>query len=225
MIPLRDENPSRTFPVVTIAIIAINVLVFVYELMLGDSLPDKIMRFGAIPYNISHFTGIKVLPTLFTAMFFHGGFMHIVGNMWYLWIFGNNIEDRLGHLKFLFFYLSCGLIATLGYVFTNSNSELPMIGASGAISGVLGAYIILYPKARVLVLLPFFYIWRIIRLQAIWFLGFWILLQFFYGTASFALADASGEGGVAWFAHIFGFFAGWIFLGIFLENRKDSTRD
>lgn len=220
MIPLRDENPSRTFPIVTVSIIGINILVFIYELMLGNALQDKIMQFGAVPYDITHFTSAAVLLTLFTAMFFHAGFAHILGNMWYLWIFGNNIEDKLGNIKFIFFYLSCGVVATLGHVFTDPGSKLPMIGASGAISGVLGAYIILYPRAKVLVLIPLFYIWRIVKLQAVWFLGFWILLQLFYGTASFTLADASTQGGVAWFAHIFGFFAGWVFLGIFLKNAR-----
>lgn len=219
MIPLRDENPTRTFPFITVAIIAINILVFIYELNLGEGLQVKIEQFAAVPYNITHMISLSVLLTLVTSIFLHAGFAHIVGNMLYLWVFGNNIEDRLGHIKFIFFYLLCGIVATLGHVFTSAGSKIPLIGASGAISGVLGAYIILYPRARILVLVPLFIMWRIIRVQAVWFLGFWIILQFIYGSASFALADASSQGGVAWFAHIFGFFAGWVFLGVFIKGR------
>lgn len=218
MIPLRDENPTKTFPFITLSIIAINVVVFIYEFMLGAGLQEKIVEFGVIPYNITHPASFAVFLTLFTAIFFHAGFFHILGNMWYLWIFGNNIEDRLGHIKFIFFYLCCGLVASLGHVFSDTGSKMPMIGASGAISGVLGAYIILYPRAKILVLMPV--IWRAVRVQAVWFLGFWILLQIFYGTSSIVATDASSAGGVAWFAHVFGFFAGWVFLGIFLKNTE-----
>jgi len=221
MIPLRDENPTKTFPFVTIAIILINILVFIYELAQGDRLQDKITQFAVIPYDLIHLHNPKVLLTLVTSLFFHAGFVHIFGNMLYLWVFGNNVEDRLGHLRFTFFYILCGIIATFGHILTAWNSKLPVLGASGAISAVLGAYLILYPRAKILVLIPLFFIWHIARVQALWFLVFWILLQFLYGVTSSALikGDTVG-GGVAWFAHITGFFAGILFLRLFL--RKDT---
>ncbi len=220
MIPLRDENPTRTFPFVTIAIIAINALVFLYELSLRDQLQDAVMRYGATPYSITHLANPAVLATLVTSLFFHGGFSHILGNMLYLWVFGNNIEDMLVHVKFIFFYLICGILATFGHIAITPDSRLPLIGASGAISGVLGAYLVLYPRAKILVLLPIFYFWRIVRLPAIWFLGFWILLQIFNGTTSTVFLGASERGGVAWFAHVGGFLAGLILLGIFLGGKR-----
>lgn len=225
MIPLRDENPTKTFPFVTIAIIIINALVFIYELSLGAHLEDKFNRFAVIPYEITHINNPAVLLTLITSLFFHAGFAHLLGNMLYLWVFGNNIEDRLGHIRFVFFYLLCGIIATFGHILTAFNSRIPVIGASGAISGVLGAYLVLYPRAKVLVLIPLFYIWRIARISAGWFLLFWIILQFFYGTTSLALMSESGRGGgVAWFAHIAGFFAGILFLRLFLGRRYRRER-
>lgn len=222
MIPLKDENPTKTLPFVTIIIIVINILVFIYELSLGSNLQDKITQFAVIPYNITHLKYPGVLLTLVTSLFFHAGFLHIFGNMLYFWVFGNNIEDRLGHIKFIFFYLSCGIVATFGHIITAFDSKLPVIGASGAISGVLGAYLLLYPRAKVLVLIPLFYMWRIAKIQALWFLLFWIVLQFIYGTTSFALAEESGRGGVAWFAHIFGFFTGMLFLSLFLKRKKPA---
>lgn len=225
MIPLKDENPAKTLSFITIAIIVINVLTFIYELTLSSRLEDKITLFAAIPYNITHMNNPLALVTLITSLFFHGGFAHILGNMLYLWVFGNNIEDRLGHAKFILFYLSCGIVATLGYIITSPNSKLPLIGASGAISGVLGAYLLLYPRAKILVLIPLFYIWRIVKLEAFWFLLFWIILQFFYGATTFALTDASEKGGIAWFAHIFGFFAGMLFLGILLKRKSSEDND
>jgi len=220
MIPLRDENPTETFPFVTLTLIASNVLIFIYELTLGSGLEDKIAQFAATPYYITHMNNPAVLLTLITSLFFHASIAHIFGNMLYLWVFGNNIEDRLGHIRFVFFYLICGIVASFGHIIANPSSKLPLIGASGAISGVLGAYLLLYPRAKILVLIPLFYIWRIAKVQAFWFLVFWIILQFFYGATTFALMDTSNTGGVAWFAHIFGFFAGMLFLKLFLKTKK-----
>lgn len=217
MIPLKDENPTKTIPFVTITIILINILVFIYELTQGAQLQDKILKFAVIPYNLTHTHNPKIFLTLITSLFFHAGFAHIFGNMLYLWVFGNNIEDRLGHIKFIFFYIICGVVATFGHIITAWNSKLPVLGASGAISGVLGAYMVLYPRAKVLVLIPLFYIWRIAKIQAWWFLIFWIILQFLYGTLSATMAGAD-VGGVAWFAHITGFFAGILFLRLFLKR-------
>lgn len=222
MIPLKDENPTRRFPFVTITIIFINIFVFLYELKLGSMLEDKIYQFGLIPYNLIHNLGLGTLFTLVSSLFFHAGFAHIIGNMLYLWIFGDNIEDRLGHLGFLFFYLLCGILASLGQIITNPFSRIPMIGASGAISGVLGAYLVLYPTADVLVLMPLFYMWRIVRIKAFWFLIFWIILQFFYSTSSYILMETAEKGGVAWFAHITGFFSGILLLGLFDAYSKSK---
>lgn len=223
MIPLRDENPTKTFPFVTIIIIAINILVFIYELSLGRQLESKIGQFALIPYNVTHLVNITSLSTLITSLFFHAGLAHIIGNMLYLWVFGNNIEDRLGHARFIFFYLFCGIVASFGHILTALNSKIPVIGASGAVSGVLGAYLLLYPKAKVLVLIPFFYIWRIAKVPAMWFLLFWIFLQFIYGAGSLALSDEPARGGIAWFAHIAGFFAGLILIKVLVNPVRNIT--
>lgn len=220
MIPLRDENPTRTFPLVTIAIIVINALVFLYELSLGSGLEAVVKRFGVIPYELTHPVGVAVFLTLLTSLFLHGGFLHILGNMLYLWIFGNNIEDKLGHLRFIFFYITCGIAASLGHVLSALSSRIPTIGASGAISGVLGAYLVLYPNAKILTLVPLFYSFRIIRINAKWFLLIWIIMQIFSGTASVTYADSSVRTGVAWFAHIAGFFAGILFLFLLSPRKK-----
>lgn len=221
MIPLRDENPTRSVPFVTLGIIIVNILVFIYELNLGSRLEDAIMSFAVIPYDVTHrIIDPRVIFSLFSSLFFHGGFSHILGNMLYLWVFGNNIEDRLGHLRFIFFYFACGVFATLGHIIFALNSKTPLIGASGAISGILGAYLILFPRAKVLVLFPIFLFWRIIKVSAKWFLLFWIILQFFNGTTSRFFMDATGEGGVAWFAHIGGFFAGIFLLWVLTPSEK-----
>jgi hypothetical protein len=225
MIPLRDENPTRTFPFVTLSIIIINVLIFIYELNLGNRLEDAIMHFAVIPYDVTHrIIDPRVISTLFSALFFHGGFAHILGNMLYLWVFGNNIEDRLGHLRFIFFYFACGVFATIGHIVFALNSRIPLIGASGAISGILGAYLILYPRAKVLVLFPFFLFWRVFKVSARWFLLFWIALQFINVTTSRVFMDTANEAGVAWVAHLTGFFAG-IFLLWVLSPKKKAYQD
>lgn len=220
MIPLRDENPTRAFPIITLSIIAINIAVFIYEIALGEAAEGRINQYAVIPYDIIHLAGPGALVTLVTSLFLHGGIAHIAGNMLYLWVFGNNIEDRLGRLRFVFFYLFCGIAATFGHILSGPDSRLPVIGASGAISGVLGAYLLLYPRAKVLVLIPIFFFWRIAKIPAFWFLIIWIALQSLWGAASFALTGQEAQGGVAWFAHIAGFFAGMVFLGIFLKRRS-----
>jgi len=220
MIPLRDENPTRTFPFVTIALIVLNGLVFVFELSLGPQVKEAIHRYGVIPYAITHLEDWAVLKTLVTSLFFHAGLMHIAGNMLYLWIFGNNIEDRLGHFRFIIFYLLCGIAASFGHILFAWNSMIPTIGASGAISGVLGAYLLLFPRARILTLLPLFVIWRIVTIDARWFLLFWIFYQILNGSVSFSMTQQGSMGGVAWFAHIAGFFAGMLLLMVFSPKRR-----
>src|SRR5574337_472295 len=222
MIPFRDRNPSGTFPIVTVSIILINVVVFLIELSLGPRLDSFLFQFGVVPIKVSYpadIPGSTVVNTYFpflSYMFLHGGFIHLIGNMWYLWIFGDNIEDTLGRFKFILFYLICGIGSAIVHVYFNSQSGIPCVGASGAIAGVLGAYMVTFPRARILVLLPLFIIWEFIELPAIIVLGFWFLIQFFNGTA--AISSAHG-GGVAWWAHIGGFVLGIILIKIFPKSR------
>ncbi|GMR04789.1 MAG: rhomboid family intramembrane serine protease [Thermodesulfobacteriota bacterium] len=214
MIPLKDDTPRETFPYVTIAIIVINVLVFVYEIALGYKGMERfIYSTAAIPYEVTHFTdiGVKALVpppfTLFTAMFVHGGFFHVGGNMLFLWIFGDNIEDSLGHFKFIVFYLLMGLIASFAQIMlTGPSSQMPMIGASGAIAGVLGAYLLLFPRAQVITLIFLIFFVTLVRIPAVFFLALWFLFQL--------LSSGSG-GSVAWFAHIGGFVAGLALIKLF----------
>ncbi len=219
MIPLRDDNPTTIKPVVTVTLIVLNVLVFLYQFSLGPQQGQLfVYQFGAIPAVIF---GERTLPpevqaipstlSIFTSMFLHGGFMHLIGNMLYLWIFGNNIEDAMGHARFVIFYLLSGVAASFAHVLTNLASTIPAIGASGAISGVLGAYLLLYPRAQVLVLLPLGFFSRIMYIPAAIVLGMWFLLQLLQG----GLTVGQGGGGVAWWAHIGGFVAGMILVGLF----------
>ncbi|OGW02785.1 MAG: rhomboid family intramembrane serine protease [Nitrospinae bacterium RIFCSPLOWO2_12_39_16] len=220
MIPLKDDNPTKIFPIVTIGIIAANILVFIYQLSLGAGYEKFIFTYGAFPYEITHSVDIgppvqmPVFFTVYSSMFMHGGFMHIIGNMLYLWIFGNNIEDSMGHIRFIFFYLICGTVASLTHIFLAPNSKIPMVGASGAVSGILGAYLLLFPHARILTLVTFGFFIKMIKIPAMVVLGFWIVLQFLNST----VASGSEGGGVAWFAHIGGFFAGLILINFFKKN-------
>jgi len=212
VIPLRDVIPSRTFPFVTITIIVLNALAWVLELALG---PDDLERFlfiyGVVPANF-HF------PTLFTSMFLHASWSHILGNMWYLWIFGDNVEDQFGHVKFVVFYVMCGVVAALGHMLLNSGSMLPTIGASGAIAGVMGAYFIMYPQSRVLTLVPIFF-YDVIEVPAIALLGFWFLMQLF-NAGAVATATSGTGGGVAFAAHVAGFLVGM--GGVFVFRKRDA---
>ncbi len=223
MIPIRDKNPSGTIPFVTIGIIFCNVLIFLFELSLGRRLDAMLFQFGVIPikvYYASDIPGATIANTYFpfvSFMFLHGGFIHLIGNMWYLWIFGDNVEDRLGHFKFIAFYLMCGIGSAAVHVYFNSQSGVPCIGASGAIAGVLGAYMVTFPRARISVLVPLFVVWQIMDLPAFLVLGFWFLIQFFNGTA--AISSAHG-GGVAWWAHIGGFVFGVILMKLFPKSRR-----
>ena len=222
MIPLRDNIPSKTHPVVTIGLIAVNSFIFLFEVSLGSRLSGFLATFGLVPVKFFHSidTGTasfsRFLP-FFTSMFLHGGWFHVIGNMWYLWIFGDNVEDRMGHVKYLIFYILCGLAAGFAHLITNSSSGVPTVGASGAIAGVMGAYLILYPRARVWTLIPIFFLIQFVQIPASIFLGFWVLMQFLIGT--FSTTTGSPHGGVAWWAHIGGFVAGVILVFIF-KNRK-----
>ena len=218
MIPIRDRNPSGSFPYVTIGIIIVNILIFLYELSLGSGLGEFIMKFGVVPLKVSYYSQVPDLTFINTffpfisSMFLHGGFIHLIGNMWFLWIFGDNIEDKLGHFKFIAFYFLCGIIASSVHVFFNSQSNVPCVGASGAIAGVLGAYMVTFPRARVVTIVPLFVFIQVMELPAIVVLGFWFVIQFFNGAASIT-ASASGTS-VAWWAHVGGFAAGVMILYI-----------
>ena len=216
MIPLRDVVPTRTTPYVTVTLIALNVLVFLYELSLGDAVQEFSQYFGLVPAAFSW-------AAVFTSMFVHGGILHVAGNMLYLWIFGDNVEDRMGHGRFLAFYLLCGIAAALGQTLTVPHSQIPMVGASGAVAGVMGAYFVLYPHSRIVTLLPIFIFWQIIEVPAIFFLGVWFLMQFLSGVGSIATATG-GEpaGGVAFWAHVAGFAAGLI--GVFIFRQPERQR-
>ena len=225
MIPLRDANPSQRVPWVTILLIAANVGIFVYEYSLGpQGLEQFVHQFGVVPSRLTIFPrhptigfGDAYLPLL-TSMFLHGGWLHLLGNMWFLWIFGDNIEDRLGKVRFLLFYLVCGLGAALAHALFNLGSNLPTIGASGAVAGVLGGYFVLFPTARVLTLVPFFFL-ILAELPAWLILLYWFVLQFFSGALS--LGAGRGElGGVAWWAHVGGFVLGAVLVKTLLPRRR-----
>jgi membrane associated rhomboid family serine protease len=215
MIPLRDVIPSRTTPYITVTIIILNVLAWLFELALPADVRTLFLQvYGVVPADF-HAT------TLITSMFLHGGWMHVLGNMWYLWIFGDNVEDRLGHGRFIVFYLLCGIIAALGQIAIDPGSTLPTIGASGAIAGVMGAYFVLYPRSRVLTLIPLIIFWEIIELPAIVLLGFWFVIQLF-SAGTIAITASTGGGGVAFAAHVAGFVVGMI-GGLVFRKRQVSA--
>src|SRR6267142_5991033 len=213
MIPLRDVIPSRTFPFVTIIIIVLNAMAWLLELSFEPrELEQFLYAYGVVPANLQ-------ASTLITSMFLHASWSHILGNMWFLWIFGDNVEDRFGHGRFIVFYLLCGIAAAVGQILMNPTSTLPTIGASGAIAGVMGAYFILYPQSRVLTLIPIFW-FEIIEVPAIVLLGFWFLMQLFSAGALAARTTGTG-GGVAFAAHVAGFLVGM--AGVFVFRKRESA--
>ena len=254
LFPFRDNNPTRTTPVVTYALVAANVVAY-----LGlSALPPRqeqmaVLAYGFIPARIGQLVEPKaitievprarvrtpwgiveekerfelppargqVLLSLLTSMFLHGGWSHLIGNLWYLWIFGDNVEDVLGHAGFLVFYLVCGVVASLLHYLTGPLAELPMVGASGAIAAVLGAYIVAFPRARVFTLLPLFPFFQVVPLPAFFVLGLWFLLQFVLGLG---VLGAAGTGGIAFWAHIGGFASGWLTMWVVLSRRRSRGR-
>jgi membrane associated rhomboid family serine protease len=225
MIPLRDENPVSSTPVITWSLLAACVLVFLWQMSLGaPGFNRAIFALGVIPAVLFGHAQlppeIALVPpaaTVVTSMFLHGGWMHLAGNMLYLWIFGDNIEDRMGSARFALFYLVCGTAAVFAQSLPAPESPVPMIGASGAVSGVLGAYLLLFPRTRVLVLVPIGFILKVIRLPAVWVLGLWFAIQ----LISSLLAPADG-GGIAFRAHLGGFVAGLLLAPLFLLGRRTS---
>lgn len=213
MIPLRDNVKSQTFPLVNYILIAMNVAAFFYQIKINSYgyLEKFIYEYGVVPAALSS-DPLAHWTTLISSQFIHGGFAHLIGNMVFLYIFGDNIEDKLGHIGYIFFYILCGSLAALTQVFFTSGSSIPMIGASGAIAGVLGAYFLFYPRSKIMTLIPLGFFSRIIEVPAFFFLGFWFLMQTFSGTSAIYAAKAYGQdvGGVAWWAHAGGFVSGLI---------------
>ncbi|OAG27557.1 rhomboid family intramembrane serine protease [Thermodesulfatator autotrophicus] len=225
MIPIQDIVPRKTFPVVTVSLIILNTLIFILMVNLPVSVREAlVINFGVVPARITQFgfgeagKAFQNVISLFTAMFLHGGWIHLLGNMWTLWIFGDNVEDRMGHKRFLIFYLLCGVAATLIHVWLHPDSTIPMIGASGAISGVLGAYYGLFPLARVIVMVPIFFFPFFFEIPAVLYIGWWYLLQLFSGTLS--ILHGKIVGGVAWWAHIGGFLVGLFLHRLFCVGKK-----
>jgi rhomboid family protein len=224
MIPIKDTIPRSHPPVATLMIIVVNAAVFLFELMLPqDALQRFFYLFGIVPARFTHpdwasWVGLPIddyWPFL-TSMFLHGGWLHILGNMWILWIFGDNVEDRMGPWRYTIFYLLCGLVAGYVHCLTNADSKLPTVGASGAIAGVMGAYFVLFPTSRVVVLLPVLFYPLFFEVPAVVYLGIWVLMQFFSGTLS--LAGGQQVGGVAFWAHVGGFVAGIVLQLVFVRR-------
>ncbi|MCH7623583.1 MAG: rhomboid family intramembrane serine protease [Nitrospinae bacterium] len=214
MIPLSDDIPTRNFPLITLLAIGANIWIY-FEMFFSATVSPELVfnQYGLVPYNLIH-SPVTEYPAIYSSMFIHSGFFHLAGNMLYLWIFGNNIEDVLGKFRFILFYLVCGTIAALGHIATNTDSIIPMVGASGAVSGVLGAYLVLFPFARVKTLIFIIIFVTVIRIPALVLLGLWIALQVLNGIAA-----SDGSAGVAWFAHIGGFLAGMILILPFRKMR------
>lgn len=216
MIPLRDENPTSTVSFVTVTLILANVAVFLYQVSLPPGrLEALVAHLALVPAEIAYVPSHAAFATVFTSMFMHGGWAHLIFNMLFLWIFGNNIEDSVGHFKFVIFYLSCGIAAAAMQVVVNPDSTVPMIGASGAISGVLGAYLLLFPRVRVLVLIPLFIFYRLYYAPAWLYLIFWFALQLLSGLA---VLGVNLTGGVAFWAHVGGFVAGVTLIVLFKKR-------
>jgi len=229
MIPLRDENPSLRAPMVTRTIIVLNVIAFIYELMLGPHLRDLFFAWGLVPARITAALAgetnlVTAAFTAFTSTFLHAGWLHLIGNMWYLWIFGDNVEDRLGHGRFLLFYVAAGLASGVLHVFFNGDSRIPTVGASGAIAGVLGAYLTLFPRARVITLVPFIVFFQVMALPAVVVLGLWFVFQFFSGALALAYTSSSQTGGTAWWGHIGGFVFGLVFGRLLALRQPNPSR-
>jgi membrane associated rhomboid family serine protease len=220
VIPFKDDNPTSRTPILTIALIAFNIAVFIIQAIDPGNLRHAAYAYGAIPHYLLTFNTIQPIHpvmTIFTSMFMHGGLLHLISNMLYLWIFGNNIEDRLGYVKFILFYMLCGIGAAYSHALAAPSSMVPMIGASGAVSGILGAYLILYPKAKVQTLIILGFYIRVVRLPAAVVIGFWIIIQFINGLLSKSIAS---QGGVAWFAHIGGFLLGIVLLKLLSGKQR-----
>jgi membrane associated rhomboid family serine protease len=221
MIPIRDQIPTRRVSYVNYILIGANILVFILQWLAGDNQDALVYQFALIPASFLNEFNLSNIFKIFTSMFMHAGLAHLGGNMLYLWIFGDNVEDSMGHGRYVLFYLLGGLIASLAHIFTNPTSQIPTVGASGAIAAVLGAYLILYPKSKVLTIIPLGFFLRMTMVPASIVLGLWFVLQLFSGVLS--MGGTGDVGGVAFFAHIGGFVAGVIMAKIFSQKRNEDT--
>lgn len=226
MIPLKDTVARRLFPLITWVIILLNSAVFLFEISLPpEALKEAVAIFGVVPARFSQPGPLPVIDYLdvITSMFIHGGWLHIIGNMWFFFLFGRSLEDRMGHLRFLAFYLLCGISAGATYIIFDSQSTLPSIGASGAIAGVMGAYILTFPTARILTLIPILFIPFFVEIPAFFFLGLWFFIQVLSETFTY-FSHVPG-GGVAWWAHIGGFITGMVLLFVFRKKSRPHQPD
>lgn len=222
MIPYKDDNPLTIIPFSTILIIGLNILVFIMQIMSVEDSKNIVYSYGAIPHNLVSFESnqpIHPALTIFTSMFMHGGLFHLAWNMLFFWIFGNNIEERLGHVRFIFFYLFCGVVAAFSHVLLSPGSNVPMIGASGAVSGMLGAYILLFPMARIRTLVFLGFYITVVELPALIVIGFWAIIQVVSGLIS---QGNAAQGGIAFFAHIGGFIAGLATIKLWQPRRSSK---
>lgn len=218
MIPLRDDVHADHYPLVNVVLIWLNIAVFLYEFSLGPRVEEFFALYAVIPHQLLSGTSPEGWLPLLTSMFLHGGLMHLAGNMLFLWIFGDNVEDKLGHLRYFLFYLFCGVMASGVHILTNQNSTIPSLGASGAIAGVLGAYVLMFPSARVAALVFLFLFIDVIELPAVLYIGLWFVLQLFNGVAELP-GSPFLQGGVAWWAHIGGFVTGFMVIKLFCAGR------
>jgi membrane associated rhomboid family serine protease len=219
MIPIRDQIPTKRVPVINYLLITANVIVFIFQWLAGPYEEKLVYEFALIPASFLSNISLGEITDIFTSMFMHAGFAHIAGNMLYLWIFGDNVEDSMGSLKYLIFYLFGGLVASLTHIITNPGSQIPTVGASGAIAAVLGAYLILYPQSKVLTIIPLGFFLRLTMVPASIVLGLWFVLQFFSGVLSLGGPDV---GGVAFWAHIGGFISGMVLAKLFARKRRSE---
>jgi hypothetical protein len=229
MIPLKNMMARRSIPVVTILLIAVNIVVFCYQISLSNAANDSLIRtFGLVPLKMQmaltgdHYTLLEAFLPLITCMFLHGGFLHILGNMWFLWIFGGAVEDRMSPISYLLFYFICGIGSGLAQALFSWGSSLPSIGASGAISGVLGAYVVFFPSSRILTLVPLFVFFFTVQIPAIVFIGLWFAIQFLSGVSALNSPRAASLGGVAWWAHVGGFVLGALLAKVFEGGRRPA---
>ncbi len=224
MIPLLDTQHADSYPLVTRTLILLNVVGFLFELQTGAALPGLIGAYGLVPVRFWAAHGLDRWLPVFTAMFLHGGWWHLIANMWALWLFGDNVEDALGHGRFLVFYLACGAAAAVVHSAVNAASTVPSIGASGAIAGVLGAYLLFFPAARVITLIPIFVFPWFVEIPAVLYLGLWFLSQLLNGVAGLG-APGAAAGGVAWWAHVGGFSAGLVLGPLLHRPRRRAFAD
>ncbi len=229
MFPLKDNIPAKHFPVVNLTLIVLNIIAFGYQLSLGDRMPYFIVDYGFIPARFialqsENWLDVSRFIPVFTSMFLHGNLIHIFSNIWMLWIFGDNVEDSMGHVKYVIFYILCGIASIFVQTMFSPESRIPMVGASGAISGVLGAYFILYPRAKIVTFIPVFILFYLIEVPAFFFLGFWIFLQFMQGSVEWLASRSNDGGGVAWWAHVGGFGAGFLLVHFFRKRTKHLNK-